>query len=56
MRVTEETRSGGDNSEPAGTLADQASIIGIGNSGGSDIATEGKDAVATAITDHTSAR
>lgn len=54
--MTEETQSGRDDPEPTGTLADPASIIGIGRSGGSDIATEGKEAVATAISDHASAR
>lgn len=38
--------------EPTDTVADPASIIAIGRSGGSDIATEGKDAVAAAIAEH----
>ena len=38
------------------TLADPTSIIGIGRSGGSDIASEGKEAVATAIADYASKR
>ena len=38
--------------QPTDTLADPASIIAIGRSGGSDIATEGKDAVAAAIAEH----
>jgi hypothetical protein len=38
------------------TLADPTSIIGIGRSGGSDIAREGKDAVATAIDEYASKR
>ena len=38
------------------TLADPTSIIGIGRSGGSDIAGEGKEAVATAIADYASKR
>ena len=42
--------------EPTGTLADPASIIGIGRSGGSDIASEGKDAVAAAIAEHAAQR
>ena len=41
---------------PSGTLADPSSIIGIGRSGGSDIASEGKDAVAAAIADHAAER
>lgn len=34
------------------THADPAGIIGIGRSGGSDIAAEGKSAVAAAIAEH----
>ena len=41
---------------PTDTLADPTSIIGIGRSGGSDIASEGEDAVATAIAEFTSNR
>ena len=42
--------------EPTDTLADPAWIIGIGRSGRSDIASEGKDAVAAAIAEHAAKR
>jgi len=41
---------------PTDTHADPTSIIGIGRSGGSDIASEGKDAAATAIAEYASNR
>ena len=39
---------------PTDTLADPSTIIGIGRSAGSDIASEGKDAIASAIAEHAS--
>jgi len=41
---------------PTDTHADPTSIIGIGRSGGSDIASGGKDAAATAIAEYASNR
>ncbi len=38
------------------THADPAAIIGIGRSGGSDIAFEGKSAVAAAVAEHARSR
>ena len=38
------------------THTDPATIIGIGRSGGSDIAAEGKSAVAAAIAEHATSR
>ena len=41
---------------PTDTLADPGAIIGIGRSGGGDIAREGKDAIAAAIAEYASTR